>query len=347
MSNDDPDYELVDRITEQLNHQAVSPGYQASGFLKNLHTRITSRFPNLSEEAGKFETAGDQIYEVAKTVQSLRTGFKSGNSLAIETLREELSTQYEVVKSSISIFRDTMNDLPAEVRTGLSRDLDWARRRLQFFRRLLRRLLYASSGNENYFIQEVNLPRITRIAFENANDSINEPLSFDRVFNGGVSRSVSVANFYSDYDRITEVFTNLFENSLKYHPHVPQLRISIDAHSGLRGVPEPDMKIARQSARAEDYVTFLVRDNGPGIPYRFREKVFEAGFRNPQHEAESDRGGGFGLGYVRLTCGELGGNIRLIFEPKDRNPGAKFVFWIRRFSDYSTADRFFRSHNSL
>jgi signal transduction histidine kinase len=49
-----------------------------------------------------------------------------------------------------------------------------------------------------------------------------------------------------------------------------------------------------------------VEDNGPGIPLRYRRKIFEKGFTtNPD-------GGGFGLYYAKQILAKYDGNIRLL-----------------------------------
>ncbi len=97
------------------------------------------------------------------------------------------------------------------------------------------------------------------------------------------------------------VFRNLFSNAIKHHDKpAGLLRVGCE----LRGV----------------YYLFYVADDGPGIPKRFQQKVFDM-FQTlkPRDEVE---GSGIGLSLVKKSVESLGGKIWL--ESSER--GCSFFF---------------------
>lgn len=109
--------------------------------------------------------------------------------------------------------------------------------------------------------------------------------------------------------RLSQVFSNLINNSIKYH-HRPQGRIVISAEQiagGDKGVP-PTYR-------------FSVADDGPGIPPQHHEKVFMM-FQTlqPRDEVEST---GLGLSLVKKLVEEEGGAISV---ESNQGQGAIFIF---------------------
>ncbi len=94
-----------------------------------------------------------------------------------------------------------------------------------------------------------------------------------------------------DQTLLSQVFTNLLENAIKYHkPGVPP-QVSLDY------------------SRDDGYVVVRVRDNGIGIPAEYQEKIFNMFQR--LHSEEEYPGTGIGLATVRKSVGLLGGSVRL------------------------------------
>jgi signal transduction histidine kinase len=87
---------------------------------------------------------------------------------------------------------------------------------------------------------------------------------------------------------LRQVFDNLISNAIKY--------------IGDR----PDPKIQITGVRQANKVTFSITDNGPGIPARYRERIFEPFMRlNPR----SSKGTGLGLTIVKRIVEWHGGRI--------------------------------------
>jgi signal transduction histidine kinase len=100
---------------------------------------------------------------------------------------------------------------------------------------------------------------------------------------------------------IQGVLMNLIDNSIKYCDKDPEIMIGAGVKKG--------------------YVEIRVTDNGPGIPEKYRNKVFDKFFRIPTGDVHNIKGYGLGLSYAALVMKMHGGGIDFI----NHNPGCTFV----------------------
>lgn len=107
----------------------------------------------------------------------------------------------------------------------------------------------------------------------------------------------------ADRTALTQVFTNLVTNSLRYRDPGRAVRIEVGAE------------------RVNDEVEFAVRDNGIGVPPADRERVFDL-FRRGTNAVE-DEGTGIGLATSKKLVTRWGGEIAC--RPVS-GPGALFTF---------------------
>ncbi|MCU0460163.1 MAG: HAMP domain-containing histidine kinase [Bacteroidales bacterium] len=103
---------------------------------------------------------------------------------------------------------------------------------------------------------------------------------------------------------IKSVLLNLIDNSLKYCGTTPEVNL-----------------LVRQEGR---YAVIEVRDNGPGIPREYQEKVFEKFFRLPAHNVHNVKGYGLGLSFAQLVVRLHGGRIEI----RNHNPGCSFIIYL-------------------
>ena len=106
-----------------------------------------------------------------------------------------------------------------------------------------------------------------------------------------------------DRDALEQVLLNLLDNALKYGQ--PK-----DASKRQIWV---DCKTETHQVRIE------IRDNGPGVPKRHRQRIFEKFFRVDQTLTSKQTGSGIGLSIARLLVGQMGG--KLIYGEKHRQGG--------------------------
>ena len=102
-----------------------------------------------------------------------------------------------------------------------------------------------------------------------------------------------------DARRLSHVFSNLFDNAIKYSP------VGSTIWVGAR--------------RSEAVVRFWVHDSGPGIPEAYRSRVFERFFRVPGQDV--GQGTGLGLAIAKEVAQLHGGELQL----EESAHGAKFV----------------------
>jgi signal transduction histidine kinase len=95
----------------------------------------------------------------------------------------------------------------------------------------------------------------------------------------------------ADRDALRQVLLNLLDNAAKYGP--------------------PGQTISVGSARGGEWVRLWVEDEGPGIPERDRERVWEPYVRLGRDSERATGGSGIGLSVVRELVELHGGRVRM------------------------------------
>ena len=116
-----------------------------------------------------------------------------------------------------------------------------------------------------------------------------------------------VPEVLADFDRAVEVLALLLDNAVKFSP-----------------AAEP--VVASASILAAGFVTFEVRDRGPGVLPADRERVFErlyTGDRSRAGRSDEPTGFGLGLAIARHLVARMGGRI---WVADIEGPGAAFRF---------------------
>lgn len=122
--------------------------------------------------------------------------------------------------------------------------------------------------------------------------------------NATVSLAIDEGNYLlvGDPDHLSSALFNLLDNALKYSsgPPIISLHLSIST----------------------DYIQFIIKDNGIGIPKAYQSKIFEKFFRVPTGDLHSVKGYGLGLSYVQQVVRNHNGKIKVESEP---DKGSTFV----------------------
>ncbi len=105
-----------------------------------------------------------------------------------------------------------------------------------------------------------------------------------------------------DRDRLTQIFTNLLTNSIKFSPDGSPIQVSVNFADGA--------------------VTTSIKDTGKGISPEFLPLVFER-FRQDTTNASKNGGLGLGLAIVRNLVEIHGGSVRA--ESEGENKGSTFT----------------------
>jgi len=110
---------------------------------------------------------------------------------------------------------------------------------------------------------------------------------------------------------LTNVFYNLVDNALKY--------------SGAKAVIIIDCQVEKNMVRVS------IKDNGPGIPKIYHDRIFERFFRIPGHTDQHNvKGSGLGLHYVKQIIGQHGGRVEVQSEPGN---GSNFIIYLPSYNE--------------
>jgi signal transduction histidine kinase len=110
----------------------------------------------------------------------------------------------------------------------------------------------------------------------------------------------------ADAARLTQVFTNLLTNAVKFTPNAGLIWLKVSL-----------------PAECPDRVEVSIRDSGSGIPGQLLDRVFDLFAQAPQTLARSQGGLGIGLMLVRSLVELHGGTVRVSSGGQDR--GAEFT----------------------
>lgn len=114
---------------------------------------------------------------------------------------------------------------------------------------------------------------------------------------------------YVNFKQLTRVIDNLFSNAL-YHTDV-QKQIWLGAYSPVSMLPEwifsPFKKEIEQSR--QDYIIFIVQNEGRGIEQDQLEKVFEPLYQVETARTKKSKGTGLGLSISKMIIEKHGGTI--------------------------------------
>ncbi len=130
----------------------------------------------------------------------------------------------------------------------------------------------------------------------------------------GVDVSAELPLVWGDHDALVEALLNLLVNAWR-HTRPPR-GIAVTARAAVRG--------------ATRGVALSVIDDGPGIPARDRDRIFEKFYRRdaedePGHGSGAGRGMGLGLAIVQAVATAHGGAVTVRSES---GSGSTFTLWL-------------------
>lgn len=124
----------------------------------------------------------------------------------------------------------------------------------------------------------------------------------------------------ADREKIVRILQNLLDNAIKYSPNGSSVTIGtsciqLDRHQRIVGgntISEPEfpnisaLPLTLPSLLEGSWQLFWVRDQGPGIPPQYQERIFE---KFGQVRGRKVRGTGLGLTFCKLATEAHGGKI--------------------------------------
>ncbi len=130
----------------------------------------------------------------------------------------------------------------------------------------------------------------------------------------------------ADAKMVTQVLTNLMTNAMNYTPAGGMVTVRtgywvLGIEKSNTQYPIPDI----QSPTSGTWVTFSVRDTGPGITVEERARLFERFYRGEAGRASGAAGTGLGLSICQEIVRRHGGRITVESEP---GQGSTFTVWL-------------------
>lgn len=121
--------------------------------------------------------------------------------------------------------------------------------------------------------------------------------------------SVGLPLIEADREKLVRVLQNLLDNAIKFSPGGSVVTLGA-AYAHLRGDVDapPSIPLSLPALGSGDWLLFWVRDQGPGIPSQYHERIFE---KFGQVRGRKVRGTGLGLTFCKLSVEAHGGQIWL------------------------------------
>lgn len=118
----------------------------------------------------------------------------------------------------------------------------------------------------------------------------------------------SFSHIFADRQHFTNLLSNLIDNAVKYSGDKPQVRLEV------------------KNYRLDDKegLVFVVEDNGPGIPHRYHDSLFDKFYRIPMGDRHDVKGHGLGLYYVKTIAQAHG--FKVWFRSQEKKGSSFFVF---------------------
>ncbi|MCF6273273.1 MAG: ATP-binding protein [Rhodobacteraceae bacterium] len=245
----------------------------------------------------------NQSHRLERTAQELRTANAQLTEMGAQkdAFLSQVSHELRTPMTSIRSFSEILRDTPELGKPDARRFLGIISEESERLTRLLDEILdlsHLESGRGQLLIEPVSIQRAMEKSLNAADVLISE--AGVRIENNlGPTPVFVMANF----DRLAQVFINLISNTVKYGRGDPSL-----------------LKIDLETRDGTAFIT--LEDNGPGITYANRKKVFEKFSR--LSEANLAGSAGLGLPISREIMRNLHGDLQLK-TGKKMTKGAVFI----------------------
>lgn len=216
----------------------------------------------------------------------------------ISTVSHELRTPLTSISGSLELI---LGGATGPINEKTEQMLEIARRNSKQLRYLINDLLDIEKLVSGNLAFDASVQKLEDAA-EAAIDEI-QPMAKKRGIE--IELTVSEPGLYASYDivRLTQAITNLLSNAIKFSPTGASVEVDL--------------------LRSGDEAKLQVRDQGPGIPVSFRDRIFQKFAQANSTSSRTKEGTGLGLAITRELMQAMGG--RVDFESEE---GAGACFWI-------------------
>ena len=220
-------------------------------------------------------------------------------------ISHELRTPITILKGEVESIIDGVRKPDAEVLESLLMEIDSLHQLVND----VHDLAMSEAGGWKYNEEEFDIVTLVKNVARNFNERFkqkNLSLNFKHDSN--------LPNIYGDKHRLSQLFTNLLENSYRYTDYYGQVNINI--------------------YNQKKEIKIIVEDSTPGVPPEMLNKLFQRFYRMEESRNKAYGGSGLGLalckgivehheGTIIPSNSEMGGLCLTITLPKKNNRGVK------------------------
>jgi PAS domain S-box-containing protein len=216
----------------------------------------------------------------------------------ISTVSHELRTPLTSIRGSLSLMAGgVVGELPAAAKPLV----DIAHKNSERLILLVNDILdmeKIEAGKMEFDIRPVNLMPLLKQSLE-SNRAYAEQYKVGYV----LENDLPEATINIDANRLLQVLSNLLSNAAKF------------SHAGG--------KVAVGVERIDQCIRVAIKDNGPGIPYEFRDRIFQKFAQADSSDTRKKGGTGLGLSITKAIVEQMGGSIWF-----DSHPDVQTTFYI-------------------
>ena len=264
------------RVSRPLRRMAAVAAQVDAG---DLHPRIH----DVDNQAGEVRVLADAFNHM---LDRLTEAF-AGQRAFIADASHELRTPLTVIGGQLEVLASQANPPGREVRRVES----LVQAEIARMSRLIDDLLLLAKAEQTQFL------RVEPIEIESYVHELWDGMSLvaDRRFELG---PVPAGTLRADPDRLTQALRNLLSNAIAHTaPSEGLVRLEVQ-HEGA------------------DRLKFVIEDDGPGIPVKERERVFDRFHRTDAARDRASGGSGLGLAIVRAITEAHGGRVAVGHRPE-------------------------------
>lgn len=259
---------------------------------EELENQVVARTMEIQENSRKISEQKDQLERQNKTIQET----EELKSRFFSNISHEFRTPLALIKG------------PAEELLDLSRLNEKERRKLRMINRnanrllsLVNQLLDLSKLEGNKMILEICESDVMKHLYSIAESftSMAEARSINFQFKTDKKELIS----YFDPDKIEKIATNILSNAFKFTPAGGEIDFSASYHYD-------------ETTEKPLSLEFTVKDNGPGIPEKSLEKIFDRFYQAEETMGTENIGTGLGLTLSLELARLMHGDIKVMSRPK-------------------------------
>jgi signal transduction histidine kinase len=236
----------------------------------------------------------------------------------LERMREDLThmmvhdlrSPLTVIMGGLHLLRKVIKDPSARVEMLLDLATNSSQRMLELVNSLLD-ISRLEAGQMQMEIKARSLPNLVDRARERV-----APLALEDGIALQIDLPPDLPHVAVDANLVTRVLVNLLDNAIKFSPQGSVVSVSADGVSAIPMFEESEITL-------QHYISVSVTDTGPGIPEKYREKIFEKFSQVKEQESRRGLGSGLGLTFCKLVVEAHGGHI---WVESQMGQGSTFTF---------------------